>query len=614
VEFSFDLDVTPRPKVDPDAILFATVPGQVADLGNGECIFRPRDADVPHVMTHQVLSALDRCREFRSADEHVEAIRQATPGAPLEGIRRVFNGLAERGLVLAAGDFAARYLEEAAAAPAPAPAGGLYIRACDRPAQLQRLLASLLEHEVRGGAAQILTVIDDSRAPEAAAEQARLLRAHGERAGAAVRHVDAAAWQRAHEALVAALPQHRAAIDDLVGRSRDGVPRTGPGRGWNLALLLGAGQRILFGDDDFVLPLKLHPQLQDGIELDAREMSTVRFYTDAAAAMSDGHDADFDLMQWHLDLCGAPVGRAFDHASRLVPTRDQWRRLAPSRLPRLVPGARIVATMNGHRGHSGAASSDWMFQIDPTSAQDLYRDRNRYLRLIESAKVWMGPDRATAMISTPFTPFAQDLSRLPPFVAPDGRGEDGTYGAIARVLDPAAWVVHLPTSIGHLRESEHPFLPPGREGVGRNFNYFLVDFLARIEDDLFAATPEARLAAAAARLADLAAASDRDLLRLLGEYLQATSSDVIRRLQAMAAAAGPNAPVYWTADLQAVVKANAKAMLYDGPPRLAGWPADLDAAGCALRLREALSRFAAMMRAWPDIWSTARSLDLFAAR
>jgi hypothetical protein len=606
MEFNFDIDVTPKPRVDPNATLFATVAGSVADLGNGECIFRPQLEDVPHVMTHQVLSALDRCREFRSADEHIEAIRQATPGAPVDGIRRVFNHLVERGLIVAAQDFIAT-LEQPAAPPAPS--AGLFIRACDRPAQLKRLLESLQAHEQRGGSRHALTVVDDSRSPEAMREQARLLREHASVVGEPVRHVDAAAWKRTHEQLAAALPaSQREALDLLIGRERDGRPRTGPGRGWNLALLLAAGRRILFGDDDFVLPLKLHPDLQDGIELAAHELSTVRFYTETEAAMASGHDADFDLLDWHLDLCGAPITRLFEHESRLVPTLEQWRRLAPSRLPRLTPEARISATMNGHRGHSGSVASDWMFLLDRASTRDLNADRNRYLRLIESAKVWMGPDSATTMISTPFTPFAQDLSRLSPFVAPDDRGEDGTFGALSRVLDKQSWIVHLPTSIGHLRDSERAFNPPGKSPASKNFNYFLVDFLGRFEDDLLADTPAARLAATAGRLEDLAAASDRALLRMLSEYLQVTYSGHIQRLQTVMAEAGAIAPVYWVADLQAVVKANAKALLYDGPPRLSGWAPELDAAGCAQRLRADLTRFAQMMRSWPELWQVARSL------
>lgn len=606
MEFNFDLDVTPKPAFDPNATMFATVPGNVADLGNGECIFRPQHEDVPHVMTHQVLHALDRCREFRSADEHIEAIRKDTPNVPTDGIRRVFNGLVERGLITSAEDFAAGFTESAGSTPAPS--GGLFVRACDRPAQLNTLLESLRQHQAKGGVAQTFTVVDDSRSSEARAAQARLLHEHGERVGGGVRHIDADAWQRAHQTLTDALPEQRAAIDGLIGRTRDGKPRTGPGRGWNLALLLGAGKRILFGDDDFVLPLKLHPQLQNGIEIQAHEMTTVRFYTDTGAAMNSGLGADFDLLQWHLDLCGAPIGKVFDRAGHLLPTREQWRRIAPSRLPNFVPQARIAATMNGHRGHSGSVTSDWMFLLDPTSSHDLNHDRARYLRLIESGKVWVGPDRAASMVSTPFTPFAQDLSQLPPFVAPDERGEDGTFGALTRIMDPQAWILHLPTSVGHLRDVERPFMAPGKQAAMKNFNYFLVDFLGRFEDDLFAGSPEMRLQSAAARLEDLANAGDHALLRMLGDYVTASYSGQIARLQAVAAEAGNRAPVYWTTDLQAVIKVNAEAMLYDGPPRLGHWPAGLTATDTAARLRRELNDYAGYMRAWPTIWRTAREL------
>ena len=606
MEFNFNLDVSPKPVFDPSATMYATVPGGVADLGNNECIFRPQHEDVPHVMTHQVLAALDRCREFRTADEHVEAIRQATPGAPVDGIRRVFNGLVERGLIIAAQDFAARFTDTPA--PTPAESGGLFIRACDRPAQLQNLLKSLNENHAAGGRVHALTVVDDSRSPEHAAAQANLLREHASRGGATVKHIDADAWKRAQDTLTAALPEQRSAIELLIGRSRAGKPRTGPGRGWNLALLLGAGKRILFGDDDFVLPMKLHPDLHGGVELGAHEMSTVRFFTDTEQALASGHVADFDLLQWHLDLCGAPIGRVFDHDSRLVPTLEQWRRIAPSRLPRLVPEGRIAATMNGHRGHSGSVSSDWMFMLDAASTHDLSRDRARYLRLIESAKVWTGSDRAATMISTPFTPFSQDLSQLPAFVAPDDRGEDGTFGALTRILDPHSWVLHLPTSIGHVRDSDRPMVAPGKSAPMKNFNYFMVDFLGRFEDDLFAGTPGGRLAAAAARLEDLAAATDRELLRMLGGYVQVVYSEQISRLQAVANEAGPKAPAHWTADLQSVIKANAKALSYDGPPRLGHWPPELGAAACAAKLRSELDDFSLMLRAWPHIWHAARDL------
>jgi len=606
MEFSIDLDVTPKPRPDPTATLFATVPGQAADLGNGECIFRPQHQDQPHVMTHQVLAALDRCRAFRSVDEHVAAIRQATPGAPDDGVRRVFNNLAERGLIIAAEDFAAPFLGTTAAPQSEL--AGLFIRAGDRPAQLQRLLESLRAQASTVPRAHALTILDDSRARDAVTAQSRLLHEHAEATGGVVRHVDGTAWQRIQDTLAAALPQHRAALDDLIGRDAAGQPRSGRGCGWNLALLLAAGKRMLFGDDDFLLPLKLHPLLQDGVELEARETSTAVFHTDAAAALASGLDADFDLLGWHLDFCGANVGRLFDPESRLQPTLEQWRNIAPSRLPRLVPDARIVATMNGRRGHVGSESNDWMYTLDSASSQDLYHDRNRYLRLIESPQAWIGADRAAMMASTPFAPFAQDLSRLPAFVSPDARGDAGLFGAMTHLIEPQSWILHLPTSSGHVRIAQTGAKPARGVAAERSFDQFLGEFLERFEPDLFAASASARLASAAARLEDLAAADDRALLRMLDEYLLATHSAQIQRLQGVAAAAGALAPVYWSADLQALIKTHAKAMLHNGPPRLAGWSLELDAAGCARRFRAELGRFAQLMRAWPEIWNAARDL------
>ena len=562
-------------------------------------------------MTHQVLAALDQCRSFRSIEEHVETIRRATPGAPVDGIRRVFNSLVERGLIVRADQFVARLREGAASGQAPV--GGLYLRACDRPAQLQRLLDTLAEDCERRARALAVTVVDDSRDAAAAARHAEAVAAFARRTGTPSRHVGADAWRAVQQRLSEALPEHRASIDLLIGRGTTSVPRTGPGRGWNLALLLGAGQRILFGDDDFVLPLKLHPECRPGVDLGAGESTAARFFTDLDSALGAGTDPGFDPLQWHLDLCGAPLAAVFDPASRIAPTPAQWRNLAPSRLARLDPGARIVATMNGHRGDSGSISSDWMFTVDAASARDLSRDRNRYLTLIERGRVWMGVTAAAASHATPFTPFAHDLSRLPAFVAPEERGEDATFGAITRILEPNTWILGLPTSIGHVRDKPRNFAKPGSTAVARNFNYFLVDFLARFEDELFAATPELRLAATAARLEDLAAASDRELLRFLGEYLQATHSGRVQRLQQLAAELGEEAPAYWSADLQAVIKANAKALLSSETPRLSGWPKELDAAAAAARMRSDLSRCATLMRAWPAIWATARSLDLSAS-
>ncbi|HJT98898.1 MAG TPA: hypothetical protein VJ696_11335, partial [Rhodanobacteraceae bacterium] len=141
----------PAPRADPDAPLFASEDGVVASLSNNECIFQARRTGDTHVMTYQVLQALDQCREFRTLDEHVARIQTKIPGLPAqrENVRRVLESLGARGLLVSDADF----LAQLAAAPArAAPAlRAVFIRACDRPAQLERLLKSLAECARRFG-------------------------------------------------------------------------------------------------------------------------------------------------------------------------------------------------------------------------------------------------------------------------------------------------------------------------------------------------------------------------------------------------------------------------------------------------------------------------------
>ena len=100
----------PASRVDPDAPLFASEDGVVASLSNNECIFQMRRTGDTHVMTYQVLQALDQCREFRPLDEHITRIQTTIQGLPAqrEGVQRVLESLAQRGLLVSDADFLRR--------------------------------------------------------------------------------------------------------------------------------------------------------------------------------------------------------------------------------------------------------------------------------------------------------------------------------------------------------------------------------------------------------------------------------------------------------------------------------------------------------------------------
>jgi hypothetical protein len=68
----------------------------------------------------------------------------------------------------------------------------------------------------------------------------------------------------------------------------------------------------------------------------------------------------------------------------------------------------------------------------------------------------------------------------------------------------------------------------------------------------------------------------------------------------------PNAPVYWQADVRSIIEATGRALTQKRPPRLGGWPEDLDDAGCARMLRDEVTRLADAYAAWPAAWQHAR--------
>jgi hypothetical protein len=131
------------PRIDPGAPLYASEDGVVASLSNSECIFQVKRSGETHVMTFQVLQALDQSREFRTLDEHVARIMATIPGLATqrEGVVRVLESLAKRGLLVSDSEFLRRLTNAAAAEPEPLRA--VFIRACDRPDRVELLLASL---------------------------------------------------------------------------------------------------------------------------------------------------------------------------------------------------------------------------------------------------------------------------------------------------------------------------------------------------------------------------------------------------------------------------------------------------------------------------------------
>ncbi|HET9484968.1 MAG TPA: hypothetical protein VFO79_13495, partial [Xanthomonadales bacterium] len=192
MNFQIDFGNFIQPVATANAPLYASVDGVAHPLGGDECVFQDRATGEVHAMTVQVLQALDMTREFRTLDEHCAAIAQRLGGlaGQADAVRRVIDGLIQRGLVISDSQYLARLVVPSARVPAPLRA--VFVRGGGRAGALDRLLHSLAAGEAKSGARRRYVVLDGDAAA---------LRRFAAATGARVTHVDAAARRALAERL-----------------------------------------------------------------------------------------------------------------------------------------------------------------------------------------------------------------------------------------------------------------------------------------------------------------------------------------------------------------------------------------------------------------------------
>ncbi|MGB8715867.1 MAG: hypothetical protein WCD66_05835 [Rhodanobacteraceae bacterium] len=588
------------PRKDPAAPMYASVEGVAVPLSDEEVVFQTRGQDEAQVLTTQVLMSMDHCRPFRSMDEHVAEVIRKVPGlGNHDRVRQGLEMLARTGLMISDADF----LEDARGhALTPAPLAGLCIRACDRPDSVRRLLNSLAENEQRHAAGHRVILLDDSRDDGAARQNAELLREFEAQTGCGTVYVGRREQEQVKKQLLKALPEHGQAIDSLLDRPASGF---GGGRNWNMALLLTAGRRMFLLDEDFALPLKMHPDVQAGMSLDPNSRAGAWFHDNQADALDAGQRVDGEPFQMHLQYAGQALGHAASSGDWAV-DREDLRGLTMADLRGLHDGYRVLTTFNGTRGSTGMASAQALFLLDPDSRARLCASRDAYLRNLEGDNLWHGGDRARAASQGFMTPFAVDNSVLLPCTRVAGRNEDALFNTLARFCHPHTQAMFLPYSIGHVQE---PGRARGKARIGQkawqvNVNSFAYETLLNHTDRCISDDPAQRMRFAADVFDDIASASEHGRIVHLREYLNYARGDMIAKLQQELVSA-TDAPVFWQADVRALIEANAKAMADNSAPRLSDWPEHVDAHGCAEGLQQSMAEIALGLRAWPAMWQWA---------
>lgn len=582
--------------------LLAARPGRMQPLSDRDCAYVTADGTV-HVLDFQEWQALQATAAFLPRGQHLAALGQHGLARSASEAAQLIERLRAKGVLVDA----TRWLDELAALSAPraqAPIDAIHIRCCDRPAAVAALLASLDAHQQRHGTAVPIRLLDDSRDPAASAALARL-REGRDAAMPVVELIDAATARAA----VRRLADTAGLAPDAVARQllRHAVGnRFGGGRLLNLALLLSAGRRLMVLDDDMRLPLRSAPGARGGADLDAASNAVTTLFADGEAALVAGDESTDDALTRHWVACGAGAAHWLVHAGPL-PGVDAIAGRAISDFTALTAASRIVATLNGHRGASGADNTVWMYRLPAVERAPLGQGPEHYRRLLDGESLCFAYPQAHLAERVWFSACALDNGTLLPCTAAGGRGEDALLHALIGVVDPEAVSLDLPLSIAHVPVGARSRRANNAGAWKPSLNRLLSDWIHEQRDAIRAEAPAERLLQIAARLRDLAGASARSRRDWVRDAVHASRCDQVERLE-RARQEAREMPSYWHEDVDRLIAANRSALCDPEAPALADWPALACGDDLVAMSTAAIDELAASLEAWPRLWTAAAEL------
>ncbi len=591
MEFEIDFGTTFSEPAKPVARpLYASIDGMVAPLSAEEVAFQIRGSEAVHVMTLDVLKAMEVMQPFAPLEAHYAAIQKVLPGLAekREALERVVGFMIDRGLVVEATSLLdasdATKREEEALAPL------LMIRTCDRPEALEALLASL------PASADFVLVIDDSRSAENVGKNRAIVEASTR---GSIRIVDRT-WR---ERLVARLvEEHPEAAPEAIRElllPADPNTFTG-GAAMNAGLLVAAGRRIVMLDDDMRLPLRLPDGASfDSIGLDPSGERPLSFLTGDGTALPA---ADEDWLQRALDACGGSLA----DVSEALGSPVDFQTLAGQSYrdsARLLDGAHVRTMQFGYFGDSCMETRLWLYLAPPASVRNWWQDRSTYFEQLQEPTIRHAYATPRVGEVASFTPAIVDATALVPPAAPSQRGEDMVFTSFLRHVDPQGLNLDLPLLLRHERPGARA--PENPDAYAPWSSRFFAEFALAYSGECEAADPVVRMAHLAQRFEDLAAATPAHRLARLREFLGFMRARIIHGLQTTLVQSS-DAPDYFTEDVRRWVEANGQALTEARPPRLRGWDDSLDAAGCADQLAEEASAYAVWLRLWPTLWTACR--------
>ncbi|QKK02027.1 MAG: hypothetical protein HND55_04745 [Pseudomonadota bacterium] len=498
-------------------------------INDRETLLLMAGSDHPQRVTLEHTRLLAACDRLRDASEHAAHIVRALglPASRTGAIEQAVLELAGRDLLIDQQQVLQR-IGSGHSSEHPAPLTTLFIRTCRRPEMLERLLTQA----ARSGLPETLkhlVVIDGDSRPQGQRDTARLLDTLRPGLSPALIHL---AKDRQHQ-LIEQLADD-AGVDGsdlgwfLTGDPAD--PALPYGSAVNLALLLGAGQRMAMLDDDAVLEAYRFDAADDRPALVTEPAGRLQFIDPEADFSSQFRPSERHPIEEHAQIlgecCALLVAAGREHPEVLLDGLD------PQLLSVLSAGATVKLTTSGTLGDPGTSGIEWVFGEPPRHLSALCRDENAGRALLFGRQLARAPEHLQAtpnydLMTTTLTGIDNRELLLP--TQAKGRNEDLLFGALVTYLHPRSLHVSLPHMLVHRRTKPRRWCESDLDrSKGTNRGAFLSQHIRRLGFAVDADDIDSRVGLLRHALANLATLSDaeiraqlcQDLLHLRGQTVE----------------------------------------------------------------------------------------------
>jgi hypothetical protein len=607
---SFSMKTSGNTDTNADVVAFDSC--SVFSLPDATVMLKSHRSGMRVLVPADIFGLMQHCVHYKTITDHLDYLVKLDPTiAEHRGqLHQVMEDLSAQGLMSSGQRLISELTLKSGSAIDIAAFSGTYIRTCDRPAQLKRLLDSLSQHQKTFGHQHRYIVVDDSRDIGNQQHNQTMCDDYESNGELLIEYYGVQEQADFQNKLALEFPDNAQTIHWLLARPDDLVEGvfTG-GRLLNHIILLAAGKRFALFDDDAVCQPYQSPQMQHRWNFKAQPKD-VWFYQDREQLFAEIKPVDIDPLTRHLDVLGKSLGQVVDALSAVELSSDSLEGVTSDNSQNFRPDTSILITRNGTFGDPGTSSMAWIYQQEGKALERLTEDHQAFKRYSSNRTTWLGSHtfraiNENALMTTTLTGI--DGSQLIPPTGPSYRNEDYLFSRLLKFIHPSSVSFEFPWGLPHLPEPSrqwHAAKLDDPKTVG--ILGFLADIANNVERFCMAKSPQQRLRYVGETYRTLADAKHEALKDGIEENLLNARASEINRMQVLLGEHSDQ-PQYWVDDVKRILNANQHGLAQPEqnvfPDAGAGETSREQVQSC----QAVLSTFGEGLMLWPLLWEHCKS-------